>query len=120
MKETFAQWGIEVIALSSDSVEAADIHKKRDHVELTLLADPQLHVIRLYGVEHHKALGLETSRFSLFGMPLSWKPSFKTMAIPTSLLIDEQGQIVWIDQSDDYRLRSDEATIVQAIEKAWS
>jgi len=31
---------------------------------------------------------------------------FKRMSIPTSILIDENGKILWIDQSEGYRLRA--------------
>ncbi len=56
----------------------------------------------------------------LFGLPLALIPSVKTMAIPTSLLLDEQGVIKWIDQTDDYRLRSNEARVLAAIEDAFA
>jgi len=39
--------------------------------------------------------------------PFAFTPSFKAMAIPTTLLVDEKGDVQWIDQSEDYRLRSD-------------
>jgi len=41
------------------------------------------------------------------------------MAIPTSLLIDEHGVIRWIDQSDDYRLRSSNERVLQAVREAF-
>ena len=40
----------------------------------------------------------------------------KAMSIPTSILIDEKGVVVWIDQSDDYRIRSSEERVIKAIE----
>ncbi len=92
-----------MVALSKDTVEEAHTHRERDGLSLTLLADPQLDVIRLYGVEHHKSLNFKTGRFMIGSIPLSLAPSFKAMAIPTSLLVDEGGIIRWIDQSEDYR-----------------
>ncbi len=82
---------------------------------MTLLADPQLKVIRQYGLEHHKALEFSTVRFQLFGIPLALVPSVKTMAAPTTLLIDEEGIVRWIDQADDYRIRSDNERILAAV-----
>jgi hypothetical protein len=41
------------------------------------------------------------------------------MAIPTSLLVDEQGIIRWIDQSEDYRLRSSEQRVMDAVRSAF-
>ena len=41
------------------------------------------------------------------------------MAIPTTLLIDENGIIQWIDQSEDYRLRASMERVMAAVEKAF-
>jgi len=119
MQPDLDKYGVNIVALSKDSVEEAAIHKTRDGLSLTLLADPQLEVIRQYGVEHHKALGFTTGSFSVGGIPLALTPSFKTMAIPTSLLVNEYGVIQWIDQADDYRLRSSEDRVLQAVKSAF-
>ena len=82
------------------------------------MADPELNIIRQYGVEHHKALGATSENLiSLFGltMPRPWKMKYKPMSIPTSILIDENGKIVWIDQSEDYRLRASEDAVMGAV-----
>ncbi len=119
MGPDLARYGVRVVALSKDSVQAAAAHRQRDGLTLGLLADPELKVIRQYGVEHHKAVEFSTGSFTLFGMPLALLPSFKTMAIPTSLLVDEQGVIRWVDQTDDYRLRSSEARVLEAVAAAF-
>lgn len=120
MQPELEKYGVSVIALSKDSVEEAAIHKQRDNLSLTLLSDAKIKVIRQYGVEHHKAFGFTTGKFMLFNIPLALTPSFKTMAIPTSLLIDENGVIQWIDQADDYRMRSDGDRVFQAVKSAFS
>lgn len=119
MQPDLDKYGVSIVALSKDSVEEAAVHKTRDGLSLTLLADPKLEVIRQYGVEHHKALGSNTGSFTVGGIPLALTPSFKTMAIPTSLLVDENGVIRWIDQTDDYRLRSDNDRVLQAVKDAF-
>jgi len=53
-------------------------------------------------------------------MPLPWKMKYRPMAIPTSLLIDETGNIIWIDQSADYRLRASEAALMSAVKNNLS
>jgi len=111
--------GVSVVALSKDSVKDAARHRVRDKLSFALLSDPNLEVIRQYGVEHHKAIEFSTGSFALFGIPLALVPSIKTMAIPTSLLVDEDGVIRWIDQADDYRLRSAEARVLRAVESAF-
>jgi len=119
MQSDLDEHGVGLIALSKDKVEEAAIHKTRDGLSLTLLSDPKLEVIRQYGVEHHKALGFKTGKFALFTIPLALTPSFKSMAIPTSLLIDENGVIQWIDQADDYRIRSGEERVLHAVKEAF-
>ncbi len=108
-----------MVALSKDSVEEAAIHKKRDSLTITLLSDSKLEVIRQYGVEHHKALNFTTTKFKIGGIPLALTPSFKTMAIPTSLLIDENGVILWIDQTDDYRIRNNNDHVINAVKSIF-
>jgi peroxiredoxin len=119
MQPEFEKHGIGVVALSKDNVEEAAIHKSRDGLTLTLLTDPKLKVIRQFGVEHHKALNFTTGKFMIGTIPLAFTPSFKTMAIPTSLLVDEEGVIRWIDQADDYRIRSDDIRVRRAVEDVF-
>lgn len=119
MNADLAPYGVSIVALSKDSVATAAAHRKRDGLALTLLADPELKIIRQYGVEHHKAVEFSTGSFMLFGIPLALFPSFKTMAIPTTLLVDEAGKIAWIDQSEDYRMRSEVAMVLDAVKTAF-
>ncbi len=97
MKDELAANNVEVIALSKDDVETAAAHKQRDGLSMALLSDPELRVIQQYGVEHHKAIEVSTGMVNLFGVRAGLAPSIKTMAIPTTLLIDEEGLIRWID-----------------------
>ena len=119
MKDELAGHGLTMLALSKDTVADAAHHKKRDGLSFTLLSDPELEVIRQFGLEHHKAIEFSTGSFTLFGIPLALVPSVKTMAIPTTLLIDEQGIVRWIDQADDYRIRSDNQRVMNAAAKLF-
>ncbi len=119
MQDELSRYGISVIALSKDTPKEVGIHKSRDHLSIDLLSDAKLKVIRQYGVEHHKGFGFETGSFKIFDVPLALKPSFKAMAIPTTLLIDEDGMIRWIDQADDYRLRSNNDRVMAAIREVF-
>lgn len=120
MKTIFDQYNVKVIALSGDNTEQAAGHIQRDNLSYTLLSDPELAVVKLYGVEHHKSFGADSDNImTVFGLPFP-KPyqfKFKSMSIPTSILIDENGVIQWIDQSEDYRLRASQDRIVEALEK---
>ncbi len=119
MQSEFSQRNIRVVALSKDTVEEANVHQQRDGLTLTLLSDPELKVIRQYGVEHHKALNFTTGKLMIGSIPIAFLPSFKAMAIPTSVLIDENGIVQWIDQADDYRVRSDDRRVREAIDRVF-
>ncbi len=119
MMPELEKYKVSVIALSKDDVAEAARHKDRDQLDLQLLSDSKLEVIRQYGVEHHKALNFKTGKLMVLTIPLAFKPSFKTMAIPTTLLIDEHGIIRWIDQADDYRIRSDGDRVFEAVKNTF-
>ncbi len=121
MSDELAQYNVSVVALSKDTPEQAAVHKSRDGISFPLLSDPELKVIRAYGVEHHKALGqTKNTSFSIGGVPIGFAPfKFDAMAIPTTLLIDETGTIRWVDQTDDYRLRSSNQRVLEAVKAAF-
>ena len=58
--------GVELVALSKDSVEDAARHRERDGLtKTTLLSDPDLAVIKAYGLEHLKALAVSYTHLTL-------------------------------------------------------
>ena len=109
--------GIAVVALSNDTVADAQSHRERDELPFALLADPELDVLKAYGVEHQKSLKMHT--FDVLGLPLGYPAGFRSMAIPTTILVDEEGVVRWIDQADDYRIRGNEARVRRAIDTVW-
>lgn len=114
-----AEHGVEVVALSKDTPAAALQQRKRDKLSFQLLSDPKLEVLRDYGAEHHKAIEFSKGGFTLFGIPLALVPSFESMAIPTTFLIDERGVIQWIDQAEDYRIRSAEDRVLTQVRRVF-
>ncbi len=123
MKSLFEKYNVNVVGISGDNVEQANAHVERDKLHFTLLADPSLSIIKQYGVEHHKSLGTDASNImTIFGMPLPsiTQLKFKAMSIPTSILIDENGIVQWVDQSTDYRVRASQDRIIEALEKSFA
>lgn len=100
--------GVDVVAISNDTVEQANALLLRNGLNFMLLSDENLEVIRQYGIEHHKALGWTSESLkTVFGITFSMKPfQYRSIAISTSILVDEYGKVVWIEQSQDYRLRA--------------
>ncbi|WP_147378768.1 peroxiredoxin family protein [Motilimonas pumila] len=121
MKPIFERFDVKIVALSNDAPMAALKHQQRDQLTHLLLSDPELKVIKQYGVEHHKALGGDgASSLTLFGLPFPTKMKYKPMAIPTSILIDEKGIVRWIDQAEDVRLRASEEKLTAALKDAFT
>ncbi|MBE6697710.1 MAG: thioredoxin-dependent thiol peroxidase [Ruminococcaceae bacterium] len=78
--EQFVQKDIAVIGISKDSVTSHVKFAKKYHLPFTLLSDPDLEVIKAYGVWHEK---------KLYG-----KLGFGVMR--TTFIIDEQGMITHV------------------------
>lgn len=106
-----------VIALSRDTAAEVARHAARDDLDLLLLSDPDLRVIRAFGLLHEKAGRFST--FEVLGVPLGFPTGKQGMAIPTTLLVDEGGVVRWIDQAEDYRIRGDTARIEQALAEVF-
>jgi len=67
-----------------------------------MLADPTLEVI--------DAFGYRNKNFNNFKIP-----SRPGLPVPTSLLVDATGTVVWMDQSENYTRRSDPDVVGAAL-----
>ena len=110
--------GIRIVAVSLDSPERAAAHRRRDDLRMVLLTDPERDLARRFGLLHRR--GLVHTTVTIFGVPLGIPTGFRDLVIPTTLLVDEGGVIRWIDQTSDYRIRSDETRVRGAIESAFA
>ena len=63
-------------------------------LKATMLADPKLIVIEQFGYRNKNINNFKT-------------PGRPGLPVPTSLLIDAEGKVLWMDQSDNYTRRSD-------------
>ena len=95
---------MEMLAISPDTVkETAGLQRKVPGVRL--LADPELQVIDAFGVRHPNGLAATPGKRGIR----------RPLAIPSTFLIDAVGSVRWIDQAEDYRVRSDAARVLGAI-----
>jgi hypothetical protein len=70
-----------------------------------MLADRDLHVTDLFGLRNQGAHS---------GPPVG---GAKALPVPTSILADVDGKVVWIDQSENYQRRSDPDYVLGALRK---
>ena len=73
----------------------------------TMLADPRLEIIDLFGLRNQNI-----NNFRLPGRP--------GLPVPTSLLVDGNGKVLWMDQSDDYSRRSDPKFVGTALKENFT
>jgi peroxiredoxin len=104
MQAEFDALGIQMLAISPDTVaEAARLERKG--LSMPLLADPELAVTDLYGLRHPGAFA---------GTP-GKRGIRRPLAVPTTLLIDAEGVVRWIDRAEDYRVRSEASRVLGAV-----
>ena len=71
-------------------------------LQATMLADPELKVTDLFG--------LRNTGFVNFRLP--GRPG---LPVPTSMLVDGDGKVLWMDQSENYTRRSDPTVVGAAL-----
>jgi peroxiredoxin len=99
--EAFASLGVQLVAVSPDTVDELKGLQRRRNWKITLLADPGTEVIRRYG--------LQNRNFAPRRGP------FRELAIPTTILIDASGKVLWIEQTSDFRVRSQAEQVLDQI-----
>jgi peroxiredoxin len=87
----FTALGVKLVAVSSDTVEELAKFRSKHDWNILLLADPDLAAHRLYNLAHRTF----TPR----------RGPFRELAIPTSILIDADGRVLWYELARDFRVR---------------
>ncbi len=81
-----------MLAVCADTSEQITAGRDKHGLKGTFIADPELEVTDLFGLRN---LNTAVRPPGLIGLP-----------IPTTLLIDVKGVVLWKDQSPDYMQRS--------------
>lgn len=88
--------------MSTDTPRQLRVGHVKHNLGALLLADPQLAVTDKFGLRN---TGIHS------GLP----GGAKALPVPTSLLADASGTVVWMDQSENYQQRSDPETVLNAL-----
>ncbi|MAG29969.1 MAG: peroxiredoxin [Deltaproteobacteria bacterium] len=102
LRPTLSEKGIEIVAISTDSSDNIRKGRSKHGCGATFLADPDLEITDRYNLRNP----LNVSPRGLGGLP-----------IPTTFLVDAAGVVRWIDQTDDYMLRSAPDRVLAAIQE---
>src|SRR5882724_3082132 len=103
-REELRALGLKLVAVSHDSVGELGRFKAKHGWDMTLVADPDLEIIRHYNLQNHN--------FTPKGGP------FRDMAIPATILIDIGGKVLWMSQASDFRVRSHPAKVLSEVRAA--
>ena len=94
--------GIALVAISADTPERIRAGRAKHGAQVTLLADPELAVTKQYGLLNRKGLA---------------PGGLRELPIPTTLLVDAEGMVRWIDQATDYQVRSHPERVLAALRR---
>ena len=96
--------GVQIVTVCTDSPSQLRKGLHKHGAKAVMLSDSDLSVTRLFNVENtNTALR---------------PPGLEGLPIPTTILVDAKGIVRWIDQSDDYMVRSEPDRVLAALELA--
>jgi peroxiredoxin len=90
------------VTVCTDTPEKIQAGHAKHHLQATMLSDRSLDVTNLYGLRNQ---AVNTGPPGIPGQP-----------VPTTILANASGEILWIDQSENYQRRSEPAYVLEAIE----
>ena len=91
-----------ILTVSTDTVEELRKGRPKHGLGATMLSDRELAVTDLFGLRN-------LARHS--GLP----GGVSALPVPTSVLADAEGTVVWMDQSENYQRRSDPDVVLGAL-----
>jgi len=100
----FETFGATMLVVSPDRVSEVAAMKRRYRLGMLVLSDGSFEVTTRYNLRQERILALT-------GLPL------RPLTIPATFLLDADGVVRWIDQAQDYRLRSDVDRVMAAMKR---
>lgn len=93
---------MQVVTVCTDTPAQIRAGHRKHRLGAVMIADPKLDVVDAYGLRNQL---IQTG------------PPGRPQPVPTSILADASGTVVWMDQSANYQQRSDPATVKAALER---
>ena len=95
--------GVEIVTVSTDTPAQIQKQRGKHGCKATMLSDTDLSI---------------TDRYQLRNPTNITPKGIAGMPIPTTYLVDGEGVVRWIDQSDNYQVRSQPSRVLGAIQEA--
>jgi len=93
---------VQIVTVCTDRPDAIRRGRRKHGLQAIMLSDPKLEV---------------TDRYGLRNQLVQTGPPGRPQPVPTTILADATGTIVWLDQSENYQQRSDPDTVRAALEE---
>ena len=93
--------GVQIVTLCTDTAEEILAGHPKHRLKGVMLSDRDLAVTDLFGIRNQ---GVHTGPPGVSGLP-----------VPTTILVDAEGVVRWIDQSKNYQRRSDPDIVLAAL-----
>ena len=94
------------MTISTDRPEEIAKGRTKHGLQATMLSDCELDVTNRFGLRNR---GIHSGPPPPLGA--------RRLPVPTSLLVSGEGQVLWMDQSDNYQRRSDPDYVLGALRK---
>jgi peroxiredoxin len=102
LRPEFERRGVQVVTLSADTPQEIREGRGEHGLKAIMLSDRDLAVTDAFGLRNQ---GIHS------GPP----GGAEALPVPTSLLIDGDGRVLWMDQTDDYQRRSRPDSVLAAL-----
>lgn len=98
--------GVRIVALCADTPAQIRAGRAKHGARAILLSDPELAVTDRYNLRNPRNVAPGRD---------GGAPTLRPLPIPTTILVDAQGVVRWIDQSTDYQVRSAPERVLEAL-----
>jgi peroxiredoxin len=103
LRPEFDKRNVQIVTVCTDTPEKIHVGHAKHKLKGTMLSDRSLEVTDLYGLRNQ---AVNTGPPRVPGQP-----------VPTSILVDAEGVVRWIDQSENYQRRSDPDYVLAALQE---
>jgi len=94
---------VEIVTICGDTPEQVKAGRRQHGAQAVMLSDADLRVTDLYNLRHERGFAPKP------GVMVS-------LPIPTTILVDAEGIVRWIDQATDYQVRSHPDRVLAALD----
>lgn len=106
LRPEFDKRGVTIVTISTDTPEQLAKGHSKHRLRATMLSDRDLEVTDKFGLRNQ---GVHSGP----PPPLA----ARALPVPTSLMVDAAGKVLWIDQSEHFQRRSDPDYVLAALRR---